>query len=81
MSIRLIPCPERLQQSHKLSHPEILVFETPEDFNSFKVLVNRGANLWPDAPVEVKELADILTQGRILQDYLSQDYKRAKALT
>jgi len=39
----------------------------------FKELVQRATNLWPDAPPEIKEFADIITNGAILQDYKSQD--------
>lgn len=39
----------------------------------FKQLVQRATNLWPDAPPEIKEFADLITSGRILQDYRSQD--------
>lgn len=39
----------------------------------FKVLVQRGSNLWPDAPPKIKEFADLVTNGEVLQDYRSQD--------
>lgn len=38
----------------------------------FKELVQRGANLWPDAPPEIKEFADRVTTGRVQQDYRAQ---------
>ena len=44
-----------------------------ESLGSFKKLIQRGANLWPDAPASIKEFADVITNGRILQDYKSQD--------
>lgn len=43
------------------------------DIESFKELVQRGSNLWPDASHGIKEFADIVTNGKILQDYVSQD--------
>lgn len=40
---------------------------------AFKELIQRGANLWPDAPPEIKELADLITSdGRVMQDYAQQ---------
>lgn len=45
-----------------------------EHFAKFKELIQRGANLWPDAPPYIKELADIITNdGTIQQDYVGQD--------
>lgn len=41
----------------------------------FKELVQRGANLWPDAPASIKEFADLVTSGSVLQDYKSQEKK------
>lgn len=35
----------------------------------FKKLVQRGINLWPDAPAEIKRLADVVTVGQVMQDY------------
>jgi hypothetical protein len=46
---------------------------TPTTYKSFQELIQRGANLWPDAPPEIKEFADLITTGRILQDYHGQD--------
>lgn len=39
----------------------------------FTTAMNRALNCWPDAPPELKELADMLNHGKILQDYYSQD--------
>jgi len=39
---------------------------------AFKDLVQRAMNTWPDAPAELKEFADLLLEGKILQDYKSQ---------
>lgn len=38
----------------------------------FKDLINRALNCFPDAHPELKELGDILTEGKVLQDYASQ---------
>ena len=43
-----------------------------EDWKLFQVLVQRGANLWPDAPPQIKELADLVTNGKVMQDYFKQ---------
>ena len=44
----------------------------PEDRDWFKELVQRGTNLWPDAPPAAKEFADLITSGIVLQDYSTQ---------
>lgn len=38
----------------------------------FKALIQRGANLYPDFSPAIKELADLITSGTILQDYYVQ---------
>lgn len=38
----------------------------------FQELVYRGVNLWPDARPEMKEFADLITEGKVLQDYFAQ---------
>lgn len=43
-----------------------------ENIEMFKELVQRATNLWPDAPAEIKEFADLVTNGRIMQDYRAQ---------
>lgn len=45
----------------------------PEAISQLKEIIYRGTNLWNDAPAEVKELSDLVCEGRILQDYHSQD--------
>lgn len=52
-----------------------------ESLAAFKQLVQRGANLWPDAPPEIKEFADLVTNGSILQDYRGQDISSTKKNT
>jgi len=37
----------------------------------FKELVQRALNCWPNAHPALKELGDMLTHGKILQDYWS----------
>ena len=44
---------------------------TVED--AFKELIQRGANLWPDAPWQIKELADLITSGQVMQNYQKQE--------
>ena len=45
---------------------------SPQSLPDFKLLVQRAMNTWPDAPAELKEFADLLLEGKILQDYKSQ---------
>jgi hypothetical protein len=49
-----------------------IIVSSPQSISAFKELIQRGANLWPDAPAEIKEFADLITSGQILQDYRSQ---------
>jgi hypothetical protein len=43
------------------------------NYGAFQELIQRGANLWPDAPPAIKEFADLVTSGRVMQDYRKQD--------
>jgi len=47
-------------------------FNSPEAVGAFKELVQRGSNLWPDAPPVIKEFADVITTGSVQQDYWAQ---------
>lgn len=40
-----------------------------ESISQFKELVNRALNCWDDAPKDLKELGDMLSHGKILQQY------------
>lgn len=40
-----------------------------EDWEHFQELVQRGSNLWPDAPPQIKRIADLVTSGKVMQDY------------
>lgn len=56
------------------NHLMTIVIDSQQSISRLKELVQRGANLWPDAPAELKEFADIITNnGVILQDYRGQD--------
>jgi hypothetical protein len=46
--------------------------DAAEDWKLFQELVQRGANLWPDAPPHIKEFADLVTNGKVMQDYYIQ---------
>jgi hypothetical protein len=47
----------------------LFVHVPPELSQRFSELIFRGANLWPDAPPEIKEAADLICNGKIMQDY------------
>jgi hypothetical protein len=51
----------------------IQIILTDDSKEHFTTAMNRALNCWPDAPPELKELADMLNHGKILQDYYSQD--------
>lgn len=42
---------------------------TAESIPSFTELINRGLNCSPNVHPELKELGDMLTHGKVLQDY------------
>lgn len=51
----------------------ITISVTGESMKAFKELVQRATNLWPDAPPEIKEFADLVTNnGTVLQNYWAQ---------
>jgi len=50
----------------------LIITVSDDSVSAFRELIQRGANLWPAAPPEIKELADLITSGKILQDYRSQ---------
>lgn len=56
----------------KLYHYIIVAADT---WPQFQELVQRGANLWPDAPPAIKEFADLATTGKVQQDYQVQESK------
>ncbi len=56
------------------SNEEALGIFVPKEFvEAFKQLVQRATNTWPDAPPEIKEFADMICEGKVLQDYYSQN--------
>lgn len=55
-----------------------IVIDKADSMEAFKNLIQRGANLWPDAPAEIKEFADKITNGQVLQDYRTQDTSMKK---
>lgn len=64
----------------EISNGIVIIIDQSEDLDSFKKLIQRGANLWPDAPASIKGFADIITVGHIQQDYSAQDtsFKKEK---
>jgi hypothetical protein len=57
-----------IKSSSGLSSIEI----SKEILPQFVGLINRALNCFPDAHPELKELGDLLTEGKVLQDYSSQ---------
>lgn len=56
-------------------HPDSLRMQVDisgEQIEQFKQLVNRAMNTWDRAPAELKEFADMVTVGKILQPYHDQ---------
>lgn len=49
----------------------VIIVDDSIDMVSFRELVQRGANLWPDAPASIKSFADFITNGKEMQPYAS----------
>lgn len=52
--------------------------DTGEDWTHLQTVFQRACNLWPDAPPQVKAIADVITSGKVLQDYDSQNTDQRK---
>lgn len=52
-----------------------LFIEGAAEVAAFKELVQRGSNIAPDAPASMKILADLVTNGKVMQDYEVQELK------
>lgn len=64
MTIRLT----RLEEDINVPQPVIIRVDTAS-WKAFQELVQRGANLWPDAPAAIKRFADDVTTGHAQQSY------------
>lgn len=40
-----------------------------EDMAAFQQMVHRATNLWPDAPISIKEFSDEVIHGEHMQNY------------
>lgn len=56
----------------------VIIVDEPIDMVGFKELVQRGSNLWPDAPASIKSFADLVTNGREMQPYADQPLSKGK---
>lgn len=46
------------------------------DWARFQEMVQRGTNLWPDAPDFIKKAADLITSGKVMQSYETMSGER-----
>lgn len=46
-----------------------IIATTKDDWFMLQQIMQRATNLWPDAPPQVKRIADIVTNGHVMQDY------------
>lgn len=51
---------------------------TENDWKDFQNLIQRAANTFPNAPPAMKELADLVTNGTVLQNYWDQNKDQQK---
>jgi len=56
----------------KNADDDLIIWSTKQHLEAIKQMVHRAVNTWPDAPPEIKELADLVTVGHVQQDYKSQ---------
>lgn len=66
-------------QTMRLSTGTLVIAVQAESESAFKQLVNRACNCWPDAPAEIKEFADNVIEGRVLQDYRAQEHTKPRS--
>ena len=52
---------------------KMVVITGAESYKAFQGLIQKGSGLFPDLPPHVKQFADMVTQGKVLQDYYSQE--------
>ena len=62
----------------RLSTGSLVIVIEESIIPEFKVLVNRACNCWTDASPVIKEFADRVCIGEVLQDYRSQDTSGSK---
>jgi hypothetical protein len=62
----------------RMSTGSLVLVIQEEAIPGFHKLINRAMNTWADAPPELKALADIIVEGKVLQDYQSQDSRKSK---
>jgi hypothetical protein len=48
---------------------KVIKIDTAEDYKMFQELIQRGANLWPDAPSEIKDISDMITNCKVMKNY------------
>jgi hypothetical protein len=66
------------QTKDSYGRDKIYIEVDADSLSIFTELIRRGANLWPDAPAEIKEFHDMLRHGRVLQNYRAQDTSAKK---
>lgn len=59
---------------------KLVMLTTAESFAQFAKLVDAGASLDPNLPANVKQFVDMVTSGKVLQDYYSQDQKAPESV-
>lgn len=52
---------------------KMVIITGAESYREFQDLIQRGAGLSPDLKPSVKQFADMVTAGKVLQDYHGQD--------
>lgn len=60
---------EELVDGGLATYAKVIVFYSEKDWKLFQQLVNRAMNCWDRAPATVKEFGDMVTEGKIQQNY------------
>ena len=65
MSLDLLKIPTIV----RLEDTSLSILVKPEFLQEFQELCHRAGNLWPDASPEMKAFIDLITEGKVQQDY------------
>lgn len=50
-----------------------IVADNQNDYKLLQELFQRAGNLWPDASPQIKRIVDLVTNGKVMQDYGPDD--------
>jgi hypothetical protein len=78
MQLTLMSAETQIEGQRKITGVTLVVSES--SLRNFQRLVERATNTWDDAPVEIKELADMMHAGCVLQKHPTGPHLKSSAL-